>query len=95
MCIAFVLRLAILFLMTTTNQTVGAQLGMSYSNARPWIETVAVGSTTWNRGRRCVVVAVESEAYAQPMVVVAFADGTTGIYKPGELGLRAGEAVRL
>jgi hypothetical protein len=61
----------------------------TYSNSSAW--EPKPGSTTWHKRIRCTVVAVDRDSYAQPMVIVMFDDGTQGIYKTTELGLRHGE----
>lgn len=80
--------------MSNKNNSLG-QLGLRLDETRPsWIEDLKIGATTWHRGERCTVEAVEMETFAQPMVIVRFGDGRQGIFKSNELGLRAADIKR-
>lgn len=64
-------------------------LSMNFADAKPWIDTLAVGARTWHRGRPCRVLHVDRDSYAEPMVVVTFDGSDVAILKPSELGKTA------
>jgi hypothetical protein len=64
---------------------VNAQIQMFAPAVAPTLAN-AVGCAFNHRGSEGVIVAYDTETYAEPMFIVRFESGRTGVLKPTELG---------